>query len=129
MLRLGVIAALALAVCAVALGNQDDSAVPREVGGAQISPDGNSVLFMRAGIIWRMPFSGGAATSDHGRASERTCALVAGRETDRVPAQAIRRDRAVTDLRHACRRGDDRPSIDSTAATCPVRTGCRRHGG
>jgi hypothetical protein len=50
-LRLAVIVAVAFAVCAVALGYQDDSAVPRDVGDTQISPDGSSVLFTRAGAI------------------------------------------------------------------------------
>jgi hypothetical protein len=59
--RIGVVAAVALAACSVALGHQDDSVGPREVGDAQISPDGSSVLFARAGAIWRVPYSGGEA--------------------------------------------------------------------
>jgi hypothetical protein len=58
-LRLAVIVAVALAACAVAPGYQDDSAAPRDVGDTQISPDGNSVLFTRAGAIWHIPYSGG----------------------------------------------------------------------
>ena len=36
-LRLAVIVAVALTACAVALGYQDDSAVPRDVGGADLA--------------------------------------------------------------------------------------------
>ena len=59
MARLGVLLSVVLAASAVALGNQDDSTRSRDVADAQISPDGSVVLFSRAGVIWRVAFSGG----------------------------------------------------------------------